>query len=140
MVQLRVKTLHRNHLHPVNFLDDTEMELEEYRTIDDYKEPEKIIDASGKRENDVTSYESDDEDDGCFLIPETRQYADAHKSNIISSETEVKEKISTQITTETTDIGDKGNKGTDPTKVSAVREMLENKETNAYQNGGDADR
>jgi hypothetical protein len=44
------------------------------------------MDASGRRESDVTSEESEDDDDGYYLIPETRTYRDAHKSKLKTSE------------------------------------------------------
>ncbi|XP_060552194.1 uncharacterized protein LOC132713574 [Ruditapes philippinarum] len=80
------------------------------------------MDAS-KRESDVTSEESEDDDNGYYLIPETRVYGDAHKSKVNISEEKVEETNITLVDK------DKRNGDTDLQEVSVEIERPDNRET-----------
>ena len=94
-----VKTVHRNHLHPVNYLDDTDDTTEDTEGIESQGADELINDekdASNEKELvdencDVTDDESEDYI-GYYHIPEIGLCGDAHTSNTKSTD-KVDEKL-----------------------------------------------
>ncbi|XP_060557360.1 uncharacterized protein LOC132717812 [Ruditapes philippinarum] len=143
-----VKTLHRNHLHPVNYLDDNEDNKDDTEEIQEKIEnivehgQEKRTDASEERKSDVTSEESDEDDVGYFLIPETRIYGDARTSDNNSSKARDKENkvfvttIHNGNDAETIDVSDEGerqdNKGTEE-KLIKDSDVTSNKTTDVEE-------